>query len=52
MAIARVEKACADKSGNTCTVVKLSSGERYDLYQYHRYTDLRLVFAPETAMAN
>ena len=51
-AIARLEKACADKTGNTCTVVKLSSGERYDLYQYRKYNDLRLVFAPELSMAN
>jgi hypothetical protein len=50
-AIARLEKACADKTGNTCTVVKLSSGERYDLYRYRKFTDLRLVFAPELAMA-
>jgi hypothetical protein len=50
-AIARLEKACADKTGNTCTVVKLSSGERYDLYQYEKFTDLRLVFAPEFAVA-
>ncbi len=51
-AIARLEKACAEKTGNTCTVVKLSSGERYDLYQYQKFTDLRMVFAPELAMAN
>ena len=51
-AIARLEKACAEKTGNTCTVVKLSSGERYDLYQYRKLSDLRLVFAPELAMAN
>jgi hypothetical protein len=51
-AIARLEKACADKSGDTCTVVKLSSGERYDLYRYQKWSDLRLVFAPELAMAN
>jgi len=50
-AIALVEKACAGKTGNVCSVVKLSSGERYDLYQYKRYNDLRLVFAPERAMA-
>jgi hypothetical protein len=50
-AIARLEKACAEKTGNACSVVKLSSGERYDLYQYRTYTDLRLVFAPELAMA-
>jgi hypothetical protein len=51
-AIARLEKECADKTGNVCTVVKLSSGERYDMYQYRTFSDLRLVFAPEEAMAN
>jgi hypothetical protein len=50
-AIARLEKACADQTGNVCSVVKLSSGERYDLYQYRKFSDLRLVFAPELAMA-
>jgi hypothetical protein len=51
-AIARIEKACADKSGDHCTVVRLYSGERYDLYDYKRYADLRLVFAPEAAAAH
>ncbi|HEX3880600.1 MAG TPA: S46 family peptidase [Bryobacteraceae bacterium] len=50
--ISRIEKACAQKSGNVCTVVKLASGERYDLYQYKRYSDLRLVFTPEFSIAN
>lgn len=50
-AIATIEKSCAEKTGNHCSVVKLFAGERYDLYQYHRYTDLRLVFAPEFAIA-
>jgi hypothetical protein len=50
-AIARIEKECAAQTGNTCTVVKLFSGERYDLYQYKKYTDLRLVFAPEFGIA-
>ena len=49
-AIARIEKACAEKAGS-CAVVKLFSGERYDLYEYKKYTDLRLVFAPEAAIA-
>jgi len=50
-AIAGIEKAClAAHSGAACTVVKFSSGERYDLYQYKKYTDLRLVFAPEAAI--
>src|SRR5262249_19850734 len=51
-AIARIEKECSQKSGNQCTVVKLFSGERYDLYQYKKYTDLRLVFAPEFGIAS
>jgi hypothetical protein len=51
-AIARIEKACAQKSGNVCSVVKLSSGERYDLYQYKRWEDVRLVFAPEFGIAS
>ena len=50
-ASAAIEKSCAQKTGNTCAVVKLFSGERYDLYQYRKYTDLRLVFAPERAIA-
>jgi hypothetical protein len=50
-AIARIEKDCAARTGNTCTVVKLFSGERYDLYQYKKYTDFRLVFAPEFGIA-
>lgn len=50
-AIARIEKDCGSRSGNTCTVVNLYSGERFHLYQYKKYTDLRLVFAPEFAMA-
>jgi hypothetical protein len=50
-AIARIEKTCADKTGDTCTVVKLFAGQRFDLYRYKKYTDLRLVFAPEFAIA-
>jgi len=50
-AIARIEKDCNAKTGYSCEVVKLFSGGRYDLYQYQRYTDLRLVFAPEYEVA-
>ena len=50
-AMARIEKTCADKTGDTCTVVKLFSGQRFDLYRYKKYTDLRLVFAPEYGIA-
>jgi Peptidase S46 len=50
-AIERIEKECAAKSGNVCSVVTLFSGGRYDLYRYKRYSDVRLVFAPEYALA-
>ena len=50
-AMARIEKECAAKTGNRCDVVTLYSGGRYDLYQYKKYTDVRLVFAPEEAIA-
>jgi Peptidase S46 len=49
--IAAVEKACAERTHNACSVVTFSSGERYDLYQYKKYTDLRVVFAPESGIA-
>jgi hypothetical protein len=49
--IAKIEKECAEKSGNRCDVVKLYSGERWDLYEFKRYTDIRLVFAPEYGIA-
>ena len=50
-AIAKIEKACAAKTHNRCTVLKLFSGGRYDLYQYKIYSDIRLVFAPEYDLA-
>ncbi len=49
--IAKVESDCAAKTHNVCTVIRLFSGSRYDLYQYKRYSDLRLVFAPERTLA-
>ena len=50
-AMARLEKECAAATGNRCDVVTLYSGGRYDLYQYKKYTDVRLVFAPEESIA-
>jgi hypothetical protein len=50
-AIAAIESECAAKTHNVCTVVNLYAGGRYDLYQYRRYSDLRLVFAPEQQLA-
>ena len=46
-AMSDVEKDCATKTGLRCDVVTLYSGEMYHLYKYKKYTDVRLVFAPE-----
>lgn len=46
-----IEKECASKSGNRCDVVTLFSGGQYHLYQYKKYSDVRLVFAPEKDIA-
>ena len=51
--IAAVEKAgCAGKEDRyRCQVVTLYQGGQYKLYTYRKYTDVRLVFAPEGATA-
>ena len=48
-----IEKECAgnDAANTRCDVVTLYHGGVYDVYKYHRYQDVRLVFAPELAMA-
>ena len=48
-----LEKACTDKNGASarCEVVTLYAGGKYALYTYRRYTDIRLVFAPEAGIA-
>jgi hypothetical protein len=50
-ATARIEKDCSTSTGNRCDVVSLYSGAQYSLYQYKKYTDVRLVFAPEYDIA-
>ncbi len=49
--IARIEKDCATSDDVRCDVVSLYRGGRYDLYKYRRLQDVRLVFAPEEAIA-
>ncbi|MBC7965383.1 MAG: S46 family peptidase, partial [Fuerstia sp.] len=49
--IATMEKAALDETGLKSTVTTLYGGGRYHLYQYKKYTDVRLVWAPETAIA-
>ncbi|HTU63912.1 MAG TPA: S46 family peptidase, partial [Polyangiales bacterium] len=48
---AKLTKACATSDDLRCEVVELYHGGRYNLYQYKRYQDVRLVFAPELAIA-
>ncbi len=49
--MAKIEKEAAEQSGLRCDVVTLYQGGQYHLYRYHRYTDVRLVFAPEQQIA-
>lgn len=46
-AMSQVEKDCSTATGLRCDVVTFYSGQVYNLYQYKKYTDVRLVFAPE-----
>jgi hypothetical protein len=48
---AKITKECAVSDDLRCDVVTLYKGGRYDLYKYRRYQDVRLVFAPELAIA-
>lgn len=49
--IASIEEQASAESGLHCEVVTLYQGARYHLYSYKRYTDVRLVMAPESAAA-
>jgi hypothetical protein len=49
--MANVEKECQTSAELRCDVVTLYQGGVYDLYEYRRFQDVRLVFAPEFAIA-
>ena len=49
--IADIEKESKDKTGLRSDVVTLYEGGSYQLYRFKRYTDVRLVFAPEQQAA-
>jgi hypothetical protein len=48
---AAIENECATRTKLRCNVVSLYQGGEYQLYQYRKYTDVRLVFAPEQSIA-
>ena len=49
--MAAIEKESTDRTGLKSTVVTLYQGGQYHLYRYRKYTDVRLVFAPEEQIA-
>jgi hypothetical protein len=49
--IARIEKESLDKTGLRSDVVTLYQGGEHWLYRYKKYTDVRIVFAPEEQAA-
>src|SRR5436190_1240597 len=49
--MAEIEKESQDKTGLRSDVVTLYQGGRYHLYRFKRYTDVRVVFAPEQQAA-
>jgi len=48
---AELQQSCGSDPSTRCDVVSLYEGGVYNLYQYKRYTDVRLVFAPEMSVA-
>ena len=49
--IDEIETAATEASGLRSDVVTLYGGGKYHLYQYKKYTDVRLVWAPEAGIA-
>jgi Peptidase S46 len=49
--IARITKESTDKTGLRSDVISLYNGSEHWLYRYKRYTDVRLVMAPEQQIA-
>lgn len=50
-AMSQAESDCTITTGLRCDVVIFYSGQVYNLYKYKKYTDVRLVFAPEFDIA-
>ena len=50
--IKELEEKYSKESSLVCKVVKLYNGGKYSLYMYKRYTDIRLVMAPDFQIAS
>jgi hypothetical protein len=48
---AQLQQSCGSDPSTLCEIVSLYEGGVYDLYRYKRYSDVRLVFAPEMSVA-
>ncbi|HUQ12268.1 MAG TPA: S46 family peptidase [Steroidobacteraceae bacterium] len=49
--LTQLESDCEQSTKHKCQAVTLYEGGQYWLYQYQRYTDVRIVFAPEGDIA-
>jgi len=50
--IKETEKSYSEKTGLTCLVIPLYNGGKYSLYGYKRYSNIKLVMAPEFNIAS
>jgi len=46
-----IEKGCETDPSTQCQVITYYQGGAYSLYRFHRFSDLRLVMAPEEAIS-
>ncbi len=50
--IKEIENKFSSGTGLVCKVVQLYNGRKYSLYEYKRYSDIRLVMAPDFQIAS
>jgi hypothetical protein len=50
--LTKIESDCESTTSQKCQTVELYQGGQYWLYRYKRYTDVRIVFAPEKSISS